>query len=392
MSQRVTAVILHNDGEKITKWELLLPGDFSSNKTEGVLESNASEQILITFFPKERREYSKYAILKYDGEEAHVNLIGKAINGNVFLSRDSVQMEGTYITLESKSTLRIINKSSVKIDFEWRAFSSEKEDAEKKKLLLDEIENEEKEKYALIREITGYSSGFEDILKNMLDEEVDDLDKDDPGFEDYVEKKKRNAEALIKRKYKILRKEIQEDRLIYDDNIFSIQPQTGSIWPNSELTVTITFKPTDALAYLSGAYCDISCSDERLALHLEGEGVGPKAFLSTNVLNIGGSHGASNGRRHIRERGAEDQPVHREQGRNRGVFQAEEADHDVVEHDHVRLGRGQAGSVPADQLLHDLQVQQNRPIHRDLPVAAAGQLDSTHADGEGPREGAQVRV
>jgi hydrocephalus-inducing protein len=280
-------VIVHNDGEKITKWELLLPEDFSSNKTEGVLESNASEQILITFFPKERREYSKYAILKYDGEEAHVNLIGKAINGNVFLSRDSVQMEGTYITLESKSTLRIINKSSVKIDFEWRAFSSEKEDAEKKQLLLNEIENEEKEKNALIREITGYSSGFEEILKNMLDEEIDEIDKDDPGFEDYVEKKKKNAEALIRRKYKILRKEILEDRLIYDDNIFSIQPQTGSIWPNSELTVTITFKPTDALAYLSGAFCNISCSDERLALHLEGEGVGPKAFLSTNILNIG---------------------------------------------------------------------------------------------------------
>ena len=278
---------MHNDGEKITKWELMLPEDFSSNKTEGVLESNASEQILITFFPKERREYSKYAILKYDGEEAHVNLIGKAINGNVFLSRDSVQMEGTYITLESKSTLRIINKSSVKIDFEWRAFSSEKEDAEKKKLLLDEIANEEAEKNALIKEITGYSTGFEEILKNMLDEEIDEIDKDDPGFEDYVEKKKKNAEALIKRKYRILKKEIEEDRLIYDDNIFSIQPQTGSIWPNSELTVTITFKPTDALAYLSGAFCNISCSDERLALHLEGEGVGPKAFLSTNILNIG---------------------------------------------------------------------------------------------------------
>ena len=278
---------MHNYGEKITKWELLLPDDFNTSKSEGVLESNSSEQILIRFYPKERKEYSKHAILKYDNEEAFVNLIGKAINGNVFLSRDSVQLEGTYISLESKSTLRIINKSSVKIDFEWRAFSSEKEDYEKKELLLEELYNEQNEKLALIKEITGYSAGFEDVLKNLLDEDIDMLDRDDPNYKDFVDKKKKSAESLIRRKYKILIKEIREDRLIYDDTIFSIQPQTGSIWPNSEMTVTITFKPMAALRYVSDAFCNISCSDERLALHLEGEGVGPKAFLSTNNLTIG---------------------------------------------------------------------------------------------------------
>ena len=265
----------------------MLPEDFSTNKSEGVLESNSSEQILIEFYPKERKQYSKYAVLKYDNEEAYVNLVGKAINGHVCLSRDSVQLEATYISLESKSTLRIINKSSVKIDFEWRAFSSEKEDFEKKQMLLEELDNEESEKLALVREITGYSQGFDDVLKNLLDQEIDSVDRDDPNFKDFVDKKKKSAEGLIKRKYKILRKEIQEDRLIYDDIIFTIQPQTGSIWPNSEMTITITFKPMAALRYVSDAFCNISCSDERLALHLEGEGVGPKAFLSTNNLTIG---------------------------------------------------------------------------------------------------------
>ena len=34
------------------------------------------------------------------------------------------------------------------------------------------------------------------------------------------------------------------------------------------------------------AYCNISCSDNRLPITLEGEGLGPKAILSTNQLFI----------------------------------------------------------------------------------------------------------
>jgi hypothetical protein len=34
------------------------------------------------------------------------------------------------------------------------------------------------------------------------------------------------------------------------------------------------------------AYCNISCSDKRLPIILEGEGLGPKAILSTNQLFI----------------------------------------------------------------------------------------------------------
>ena len=280
---------MHNQGEKISKWELVLPQDFSSNKCEGVLEANSSEQILLRFFPKERREYSSYAKLKYDNEEAYVTLKGRSINGNVCLSRDVVELEPTYISLETKSTLRIVNKSNVKIDFEWRAFMSEKEDAEKKSMLLEELITEEKEKLAFIREVSGCSSGFEELINDLFDEEVEDIDKADPRFTAFVERKKKSAEAIVMRKYKILRKEVEDDQLIYDNEIFSIQPETGSIWPKSEMTVTITFSPESALRYMSDAYCNISCSDERLALHLEGEGVGPKAFLSTNNLTIGKS-------------------------------------------------------------------------------------------------------
>lgn len=50
--------------------------------------------------------------------------------------------------------------------------------------------------------------------------------------------------------------------------------------------MTVVFKPTASKKYQQTAYCNISCSDKRLPIVLEGEGLGPKAILSTNQLFI----------------------------------------------------------------------------------------------------------
>lgn len=66
---------------------------------------------------------------------------------------------------------------------------------------------------------------------------------------------------LLDRKYKAIRKAIEEDTLVFEDEIFNIQPVKGSIWPNSEMTITVIFKPKASYKYLQQAYCNISCSD-----------------------------------------------------------------------------------------------------------------------------------
>jgi hypothetical protein len=63
--------------------------------------------------------------------------LGDAINGDVYLSKSIIRQEETYISLESRETFTIINKSSVKIEFEWRSMKSEKEEIEKKNFLLN---------------------------------------------------------------------------------------------------------------------------------------------------------------------------------------------------------------------------------------------------------------
>ena len=53
------------------------------------------------------------------------------------------------------------------------------------------------------------------------------------------------------------------------------------------MTITITFQPKLALHYSCTSFCNISFSDQRLSLHLAGEGIGPRAILSATDINIG---------------------------------------------------------------------------------------------------------
>jgi hydrocephalus-inducing protein len=285
------SVILHNRGDKATKWELKLPDYFGANKTEGLIEENSTEQILLNFFPLQNKAYEELGKLTYDGDEASFVLKGNAINGEVYLSKEHIRIDETYISLESKQTFKIVNKSTVKIDFEWRAFSSEKEETDKKRALSEQLDVEENEKRKIISEMIDLEENIEDMdefREGRADAEGENSFEDGLANEREVFlKRRKKAEMLLERKYKTIRKALEEDTFVFEDDIFSVQPIRGSIWPNSEMVITVIFKPRSALRYTHKGYCNVSCSDERLPLHLEGEGLGPKAFLSTNILSIG---------------------------------------------------------------------------------------------------------
>jgi hydrocephalus-inducing protein len=74
--------------------------------------------------------------LRYESLEAFVTIIGEARNNpNVYLSKSSIDIDPTYITLSSQYTMSIINKTKVPVEFEWRAFANEREENEKKQRL-----------------------------------------------------------------------------------------------------------------------------------------------------------------------------------------------------------------------------------------------------------------
>jgi hypothetical protein len=64
--------------------------------------------------------------------EASVPIFGESHNDNVYLSKTHIHMEPTSITLYSHQYYQIVNKSSVPVEFSWRAFAPEREEKEKK--------------------------------------------------------------------------------------------------------------------------------------------------------------------------------------------------------------------------------------------------------------------
>lgn len=107
------------------------------------------------------------------------------------------------------------------------------------------------------------------LLREMVENQA--VDENEHDFEDSSDdekdpkanllKRQKKAELALARKYRTIRKAIEDDLFLFQDHIFKIEPQVGEIWPNSEITVTVTFMPTQANHYECMAYCNISCAE-----------------------------------------------------------------------------------------------------------------------------------
>jgi hydrocephalus-inducing protein len=128
-----------------------------------------------------------------------------------------------------------VNKSSVPVEFSWRAFATEREEKDKKMRLVAELAKEEAEERMILEE------------SNPDESQAESLDSDDSYDEDELNKKADRAQqkaiSTLSRKYQSICKAVEEDQMLFQDEIFSIEPLQGKIWPNTEITCCVTFKP-----------------------------------------------------------------------------------------------------------------------------------------------------
>ncbi|EFC47717.1 hypothetical protein NAEGRDRAFT_78704 [Naegleria gruberi] len=213
-----------------------LPFDVSPRE---VPELNVGEgvQISISFNPEKTQQYTGKLKLGFDTINYKTVLLqGVGKSANVKLDTNVMALPNTYITCKTQRTMRIINNSNIRVNFNWKLF-------------------------ALVEDEFSYKTKSIAQLGTQYDETT--------------------------REYRLKKREIENDDMSFRDEAFSIYPIKGEIWPNQELEISVDFHPTKEIDFEKIAFCEVTGRETRLPLKLQGRGRGPNVSFSYTEINIG---------------------------------------------------------------------------------------------------------
>ncbi|XP_026722885.1 hydrocephalus-inducing protein homolog, partial [Athene cunicularia] len=227
---------------------------FSVDPSIGTLGVGDAMQVTVEFHPLKTGDHSGSLVVRYDtGEDTHTSLYGAAVDFNIGLARSSVTVEKTYLTLSNHRSVVIHNRSEIKVHFQWKAFPTQEEE-DHQKLRLQ-----------------GQKEGKTDHCLR----------------ECKVDSALRERRPLLSRPFQNQRAKVQGDSMLFSDDVFTLEPLEGDIWPNSSAEVNVIFRPREARVYQQTVYCDISGRETRLPLRIKGEGIGPQLRFNCEQLDIG---------------------------------------------------------------------------------------------------------
>eukprot|EP00937_MAST-01D_sp_MAST-1D-sp2_P000047 g47.t1 len=267
-------LVVRNVGTRASKFLLKATPPFSIEPSDIYAAVNSSAQVEVVFLPEESGEYEGEVHIEDEaGKQSFMRVTGLAENVNVYLGAPSVEPDPAYISLSSRKSVKIFNRSEFPAKFSIKAFATKQEEWEERARLCEELSRMEQ------LEMANALQG--EAAEEDMDED-DELSGDEGGSAAL-----QLQQAVIRRKYSNLRKAVEEDKMIFVDENFQIEPIEGEIWANSEMELTLTFRPQTAAEYDCVAFVDVQGRDTRLPLQLLGKGIGPKAALSFDVLDIG---------------------------------------------------------------------------------------------------------
>uniref|UniRef100_A0A8C9E7N0 HYDIN/VesB/CFA65-like Ig-like domain-containing protein n=1 Tax=Phocoena sinus TaxID=42100 RepID=A0A8C9E7N0_PHOSS len=251
-------LLVRNIGNKDAVFHIKTHRPFSVEPSVGTLNVGESMQLEVDFEPQTVGNHSEKLIVYYDtGEKVFISLYGAAIDMNIRLDKNSLILEKTYLSLANQRTLTIHNHSNIIAHFQWKIFATQEEEDREKYRVCDDLTKEEK------NEIDGF---LEECIT-------------DPSLQQCL--------SFLSRTFENQRKLVQADSMLFLNNIFSVEPLEGDVWPNSSAEITVYFNPREAKLYQQTVYCDISGREIRLPLRIKGEGMGPKIHFNFELLDIG---------------------------------------------------------------------------------------------------------
>ena len=269
------------------------------------IEPGASESIEFYFKPASTEPADGEIQVDFvKGVTCYIRLIGVGRNADVSLSTPSLSLESSYISLLSQKSLRIRNNSDTPISYVWKSFANVYEEELERTRLLHEINRMEDIEHNNLRESIqqGYNSSCmgEDINhpeylssmhESLLDDNADTLGDNADALQSLVENPipqgAKDEEAKLLRKYRLLRNALEKDDMRFVDDIFEISPLFGQVWAHSEIEISVCFRPDTAAFFNCLGYLDVDGREDRLPLQLSGQGIGPNAYLSFEVLDLG---------------------------------------------------------------------------------------------------------
>ncbi|XP_074864560.1 hydrocephalus-inducing protein homolog isoform X2 [Carettochelys insculpta] len=251
-------LLVCNIGNRKAHYTMSIQSPFSVEPCTGTLDIGETMQLTVEFHPLEIGDHCKDLIVHYDtGEDIHISLYGAATDVNVRLDKNSVMIEKTYITLANQRSVIIHNRSDIIAHFQWKVFVTQEE--------------EERQKLRLSRQLqTQEENGTDQFLEEC---------NADPTLREHI--------SSLSHTFQNHRKMVQGDSMLFFDNIFTVEPMEGDVWPQATAEINVIFKPREAKVYHRTIYCDISGRETRLPLRIKGEGVGPKLLFSFDHLDIG---------------------------------------------------------------------------------------------------------
>ncbi|KAM6300471.1 hydrocephalus-inducing protein homolog [Aegotheles albertisi] len=249
-------LLVCNVGDREARYRISTRSPFSVDPSLGTLGIGDTVQVTVEFHPLKTGDHSGSLTVHYDtGEGVHTSLYGAAVDLNIGLDRSSLAVEKTSLTLSNRRSVVIHNRSENIAHFQWKTCATQEE--------------EDQQRLRLCRRLQRQEEDEKDFFKECL---VDPI-LQEPSLPSCTSQ---NPRAKV-----------QGDSTLFSDEIFTIEPVEGDVWPNSSAEINVIFKPQEARVYQQTVYCDISGRETRLPLCIRGEGTGPQLRFGFHQLDIG---------------------------------------------------------------------------------------------------------
>ncbi|KAJ3287536.1 hypothetical protein HK104_008544 [Borealophlyctis nickersoniae] len=250
-------LLVRNIGNRPAKFVMTVEPPFSTVPTCGYLEVKESMQIDVEFYPEHTGSFEKELCITYDtGDQIVSSLLATSEDANIRLEKSTLRLDNTYISLSSMKSVRICNRSDIMAKFQWKRFATAAEERQYRMRREAELANEQDQEVMRLKETWDH----------IANPEGPDL-------------------SVLAQKYKNLTREMHADPLTFTDPIFRLEPISSTIWPNSFVDINVFFTPDTAGTHPRTVYCEVEGREMRLPLYLKGDGIGPKARFSYDLLD-----------------------------------------------------------------------------------------------------------